>query len=112
MQKISQNHSNKFAIIISAALFSIIHLNPISFIPIFVIGLLLGTLFYKTNSILPSILLHFINNFIVVLSVNYYNGNEINITSMPFAIICTLIGIIIMLMSIKFIRTNNYKILI
>jgi membrane protease YdiL (CAAX protease family) len=111
IQKIMKKHTPMFAIIISALLFAIIHLNPISFIPIFILGLFMGSLFYQTNSIIPPILLHFLNNFLVILSANYYNESELD-TSTPTiwsGIIFTFIGIIIMLLSKRFIKSkSNY----
>ena len=104
MQNINQKHSQGIAIIVSALIFAIIHLNPITFIPIFILGLYLGTLFYLTGSILPAILLHFLNNFIVILSVNYYYGEQVNITNIWFGIVTLIIGIIIMVLSIKGIK--------
>ena len=101
MQNIKENNSKFFAIIISALLFSIIHLNPISFIYIFILGLYLGHIFYKTGSIIPAMILHFLNNFIIVLSSNFYYGNEMIITNIPFGIICIVVGGGVMLSSIK-----------
>ena len=51
-----------YAIIVSALIFGLIHGNPIQIPFAFVHGLILGWLFYKTGSLLPGILLHFINN--------------------------------------------------
>ena len=53
------------AIFWSAILFSIIHLDPIQGSFAFVVGLLLGWVFWKTRSLLLCILLHAINNFLV-----------------------------------------------
>lgn len=50
------------AIVISAMLFSAIHGNPAQMPHAFLIGLLLGWLFYRTGSIVLCVILHFINN--------------------------------------------------
>lgn len=50
------------AIVISALYFSVVHMNPAQMPHAFLIGLLLGWLYYRTNSILLCIILHFVNN--------------------------------------------------
>ena len=52
----------QYAILLSALVFGIIHGNPAQIPFAFVLGLLLGWLYYITGSLLPGILLHFINN--------------------------------------------------
>lgn len=51
-----------YAVLLSALLFSAVHLNPAQMPHAFLIGLLLGWIYYRTGSILPGILLHWINN--------------------------------------------------
>lgn len=51
-----------FAIIISALIFAAVHLNPAQMPHAFIIGLLLGWMYYRTGSILPGILFHWVNN--------------------------------------------------
>lgn len=50
------------AILITSLLFSIIHMNPYWFIQIYVLGVMLGFLSWKTNSIFPPLILHALNN--------------------------------------------------
>lgn len=50
------------AIVLSAAIFAAIHLNPWQGFNAFFPGLLLGWLYVRTRSLLPSILVHFVNN--------------------------------------------------
>lgn len=54
-------------IICTAAIFSAMHLSIVNALPIFVFGLVFGYMTYSYKSILPSMLLHFINNSTVVL---------------------------------------------
>ena len=72
MQNIGSKNSKTYAIIISAVIFSAIHLVPAAFLTIFVLGYFLGKLFYASNSIIPAIILHFLNNFVIFLAFNYY----------------------------------------
>jgi len=50
------------AIILSAALFSLAHMNPAQMPATLMMGLLLGWLCYRTGSLLPGIFLHVVNN--------------------------------------------------
>ncbi len=67
-----KNYSTGTAIFISALLFSLFHLNPWQMPATLVLGLLLGWILIRTRSILLAILGHAINNFLVLLSVTYY----------------------------------------
>lgn len=51
-----------WAIIISAAFFAIIHLNPWQALPAFLLGCLFGYVYYKTGSLKLTMLMHFVNN--------------------------------------------------
>ncbi len=76
------------AIAISALLFGIVHFNLPQGIHAFLIGLLLGWMYYRTRSIIPGIVFHWINNTISYILVNLmpqcadgnlidlFNGNE------------------------------------
>lgn len=50
------------AILISALLFGIIHMNPIQIPFAFVLGIFFGWLYYRTGSLIPGLLAHIINN--------------------------------------------------
>ena len=50
------------AIAISAVMFALIHMNPAQMPHAFLIGLLLGWMYYRTGSILPGIAYHWANN--------------------------------------------------
>lgn len=51
-----------WAIVISAAIFALIHLNPWQAIPAFVFGILFGYVYYRTGSLKLTMLMHFVNN--------------------------------------------------
>lgn len=62
-----RKYGDAFAIISSAVLFGIMHGN-ITQIPFaFILGLLFALVDCKTNSIIPSIIIHFLNNFYAVM---------------------------------------------
>ena len=57
------------AIVISAAFFAVIHMNPWQAIPAFVLGCIFGYVYYKTGSLKLTMLMHCVNNtFAVILS--------------------------------------------
>lgn len=58
------------AIVISALIFGFIHLNKAQGVHAFVIGLLLGWMFYRTGSILPGLVFHWVNNSVAYLMFN------------------------------------------
>ncbi|MFQ8807127.1 MAG: lysostaphin resistance A-like protein [Alistipes indistinctus] len=56
------------ACVIAAAVFGIVHLIPQQVINAFMVGLVLGYIYYRTGSLLPVILIHCINNAISYFS--------------------------------------------
>ena len=51
-----------WAIVISALFFAVIHANPWQALNAFLIGLVMGYVYYKTGSLLLTMLIHFVNN--------------------------------------------------
>lgn len=60
------------AIAISALMFSLIHMNPAQMPHAFVIGLLLGWMYWRTGSILPGMAYHWANNSVAYVMYNLY----------------------------------------
>lgn len=58
-------------IVFTSFLFAAIHMNAMQIIPMFFIALVLGYLYQFTQSIWPSITLHFLNNGLAVLGIYY-----------------------------------------
>ena len=54
------------AIIVTAIIFSAFHGDIFGFIPRFILGLMLGYMFWMSGSIFPSMLMHFVNNATIV----------------------------------------------
>jgi membrane protease YdiL (CAAX protease family) len=65
-------------VILSACIFSAIHLQFYGFVPRFLLGLYLGYLFVWTGSIWVSILAHFINNAMSVIASYLFNNQYID----------------------------------
>jgi uncharacterized protein len=57
------------ALALSSAVFALFHLEPLLFVPMFVIGLILASLFEYRRSLAPAIFLHAINNLIALITV-------------------------------------------
>ena len=64
LQQVLEKHWKDItrAVLVTALLFAIIHMNPYWFIQIYILGILLGFLAWKTNSVIPPLILHGINN--------------------------------------------------
>ena len=65
------------AVLITSLFFAMIHFNPYWTIQIYLLGVVLGFLSWKTKSVIPSIILHSINNGMAFISTVYdeYNVN-------------------------------------
>jgi len=70
------------AIITSSLIFAVIHFNPWWFFQILLLGFLLGYLAWRSQSIIPGIILHGINNGISIITVNIQDSvNALNDTN-------------------------------
>ena len=64
----------KYAILISALIFGIIHMNPAQILYAFLLGLLLGRLYYQSGSLTLCIVIHvLLNGFSTLLTICYPN---------------------------------------
>ena len=59
-----------WSIIISAAFFAVIHLNPWQALPAFAMGCLFGFVYYRTGSLKLTMLMHFTNNTLALVLSN------------------------------------------
>ena len=67
------------AIVISAALFSAAHLNPAQIPHTFLIGLLLGWMYWRTDSIVPGVVFHWVNNTVAYVLYNFYPNPDLKL---------------------------------
>ena len=72
------------AILIASAIFGIIHMNPIQIPFAFAIGMIFGWLYYRTGSIVPGIIGHFINNSIACIQIAVSTKEELNTTTIEW----------------------------
>ena len=66
------------AILIASAIFGIVHMNPIQIPFAFAIGMIFGWLYYRTGSVIPGIVGHFINNTIACIQMATMTKEEFN----------------------------------
>lgn len=89
-----RKHGDAFAIFTSALLFGMMHGNIVQIPFAFLVGLALAFVTVKANSLLPAIIVHFLNNFISVL---FSVFTENNLLSEPIQNIIYFIIILIIL---------------
>lgn len=92
-RKDGSNMKPVIAITISALAFAIIHMNPWQAIPAFLLGMLMGYVYYKTGSLKLTMLIHFVNNTtaLTIANIEQFKDAETWLDVMPkstFAVIC------------------------
>ena len=81
LQKLFQRNFNlRFAVVATSLCFAVAHQQPLSFIPLFFMGILLSYAKYWTGSLWAAILLHSINNGFALFS-SYAAGGELQYES-------------------------------
>jgi len=65
-----------WAIVISAIFFAAIHMNPWQALNAFILGMLMGYIYYKTGNLWLTMLVHFLNNGTAVILSNISGLNE------------------------------------
>jgi membrane protease YdiL (CAAX protease family) len=109
-----ENYSEKKAILTSALLFGIVHLNPWQFVSAFIIGIFSAWICIKTRSIVLSVYAHIFNNSVAVLALKYreimpikgFNTAYAEQTFQPLwfdmiGIAITILGIVLLTQSLK-----------
>lgn len=71
------------AIVVTAVIFSAIHLSWYGFLPRAMLGIVLGAVFYITGNLWYSILMHFVNNAaaVIFLYVEQHQGKPVDVSS-------------------------------
>ena len=73
-------HKNAWVgIAISAALFALIHMNPAQLPHAFLVGLLLGWMYYRTDSIVPGVVFHWVNNTVAYVLYHIYPDSSLKL---------------------------------
>lgn len=64
---------------VSALFFALVHMNPAQMPHAFLIGLLLGWMYYRTDSIVPGVVFHWVNNTVAYVLFNFYPDPEMTL---------------------------------
>ncbi|MGM9960140.1 MAG: type II CAAX prenyl endopeptidase Rce1 family protein [Allobaculum sp.] len=78
-------YNRGFAVIASALLFAMAHMNLDQGIPAFIIGLSLGFIYMRSGSLVVTIAIHAVNNFIAL-----------TLSAMPYGILADILGILVL----------------
>lgn len=104
------------AIFLTALFFGIYHFNPYGLLPLIVIGMYLGFAVYLTDSIIVSMALHFLNNFISIMAFFIYGDDElmqsnfVDIERIDTHIISFILLLALFIGFVIFVKRNYYKI--
>ena len=74
-------------ILISSALFAVFHMDLVHSIAVFPLGLFLGYIVWRSGSLMPGILAHFVNNVVSVVGVAFAPENETDVLAAPAALV-------------------------
>lgn len=88
-----------FAVVVSGILFSLFHTNPMQTVYQFIMGAIFCLLTIKSGSIIPAILMHFINNFYIVIfyfltPIDYALPATVNAVLTVIGVISLVLGLI------------------
>ena len=98
-----------YAIIVSSLLFGLVHGNLVQAPFAFLLGLALGWIYYHTGSLLPSILMHFINNLTATLTYHLSGDPDTTLTETfgaTGALCIALGGIVLTILCVWIIRSR------
>ena len=92
-----KNYSPYKAILISAIFFGAIHLNPWQAIPASLGGLFLGWVYYKTQSVIPGMIIHATINITAALFLFLPNHQQdlLGLLGLPYYLVACLVSIIV-----------------
>lgn len=108
--KSMQRYGNLTAILVSSILFSMFHLNLVQFVNPVLMGIVLGFIAIKSESIIPSIIAHVFNNSITFIAA------AISLLKIPllqgiFFSIYTAVGVIVFILFVKKYKNDFFEII-
>jgi len=105
-KELLKHYNPTLAILLSALIFGIFHINPAQILTAFLLGLLLAWLYYKTRSLVPGILVHILNNSLSVYFTHTYpdahNFAEI-LGYLPY-FFCLTFAILLLIFSVRMLK--------
>ncbi|OHB85828.1 MAG: hypothetical protein A3J73_01785 [Planctomycetes bacterium RIFCSPHIGHO2_02_FULL_38_41] len=69
---LKNSFTGRYAIILSSAIFAGVHMDPFAFLQIFILGILLGYLFEKTQTLVASVVVHIMHNSLTLVFLLYF----------------------------------------
>lgn len=98
-----KKYNYKKAIIYSALIFGIAHMNLPQGINAFFLGIIIGLAYYYTRSIYIGMVMHFVNNFLV----NFVVYPESNLWTIILFVLVPIIGVFIFIKSLRTIKNDK-----
>lgn len=95
-------------LLLTAVIFALYHLNPFSFIPLIFLGIYLGFLTMRTDSILVSMAAHFYNNAIACIAIYAGKGDDYLVTGNPEQLSHGELMMTVMFFSVVFFLSTYY----
>lgn len=96
------------AVVMTGLIFAVYHLNPFSFIPLVVLGLYLGFLVYRSNSLWVSVAAHFYNNLFACVAVYLHLDDDFLVTGSPEVLSPTVLLVTLVSFSVVFLASTYY----
>lgn len=103
----NKKYGKVVAIVASALIFGIYHMNWIQGVYAFILGLALGYIFVKTGSIFVTMIFHFLNNFYAVL-MNFVDALNFEINSISGSVILC-VSILFIIVSVLLMERKRQK---
>lgn len=97
------------AILISALIFGLFHINPVQVVGAFFSGLLFAWLYYKSRSLVPGILIHVVNNSFSVWSTTAFPDAQYINELMNRPIYWSLLAVTAFVLVISLKKLNDYE---
>jgi membrane protease YdiL (CAAX protease family) len=102
------------AILVSSIVFALLHGTFFKVLPIFLLGIMLGTVYHVTRNLWYSIIIHFLNNGIAVFAVYYAGKSEflkkLNDDKLTVTILVALFSLLASVAIIYFMRQKSKQI--
>jgi len=105
-----------WAIVLTGIIFGLYHVNPFSFVPLAAIGMYLGFLAYRSNSLWTSIAAHFYNNAFACVATFFHMdedslvvGNPEKLSPGVLLAVFWFFGVVFLLSTYYFLRVTRYS---
>ncbi|MBR1778949.1 MAG: CPBP family intramembrane metalloprotease [Clostridia bacterium] len=105
-------YGGKFAVVASSLLFALLHGNIEQFLFAFLLGLYFGYIALQEGSIVPTVIIHFLNNFLVGISTLFKSNEEISAVLSAVYLVLSIISLVyILYFALKNILKVKFKVL-